>query len=100
MRISVGSSISARAISTSFCSPPDSEPARVVAALRDEREALGDLLGAAADEPRVAEDVAADQHVVPHGHQREEAALLRHVHDAGLEHAPRREARRSARRRT
>ena len=45
--ITFGSSISARAISTVFCSPPESEPARSRRRSRDQREALRELLGAA-----------------------------------------------------
>ena len=62
----------------------------IAAALPDQREALGELLGAAAHEPLVAHDVAADQDVVPDGHQREQAALLRYVHDSEREHLARR----------
>src|SRR5439155_20398687 len=67
-------------------------PRPVVAPLADEREPRRDRVRALSDEHAVAQDVAAHQHVVPYGHQREEAPLLRDVHDAALEHLRRREA--------
>ena len=66
------------------------ERARLVAPpLADQREALGEGLRPPPDEALVLEDVPADQQVVPDGHEREQASLLRDVHGAELEHLAR-----------
>jgi hypothetical protein len=59
-----------------------------VAALGDKREALGDLGGPSRDSLAVTADVRAHEHVVPDRHGREQAAFLRHMRDAEIEHGP------------
>ena len=84
-RMSAGSSISVRASSTCFCSPPEREPACAVRPSRDRSgRTRPPLVHPLAPGAGVAQQVAAHQQVVPHGHRREEAALLRHVHDPQL----------------
>ena len=90
MRMTFGSSISARAISISFCCAPRQRAGVVATPLADQGEALGERVGPPADEPLIAQDVAADQHVVPDGHEREQAALLGDVHGPEREHLSRR----------
>ena len=89
-RISFGSSISARAISTSFCWPPESAPARSCAPLaRRAGTAPRSPRPARCTSARSRSDVPAHQQVVPDRHQREQAPVLRDVHDAAREHAAR-----------
>ena len=77
-----------RAISTVFCSPPDSDAGQLVAAPGNDREALGDLGGPSRDRALIGVDVSAHEDVVPDRHRREQAALLRHVGEAAGEQGP------------
>ena len=92
-RIRLGSRISVRASSTCFCSPPDSEPACSWARSGADRERLGGRPRCGLRTSRWSLiRVAAHEQVVPDRHRREQAAILRHVHDAAAQPLPRRRA--------
>ena len=81
--ISLGRDISARAIATICCSPPESVPGELRAPLvadgEDRVDALEVLLRAAAVQVR------AELEVLEHGHRGEQPAVLRHDRDAATD---------------
>src|SRR5207244_3076388 len=66
---------------------------RFEASIANDRERLADLLQPALDQPAVSNRVGAHPDVLPDRHRREQAALLRHLHDAALQDGPRAQSR-------
>ena len=83
-----GSTIRQRAISTIRRWPPERLPARSCDALGHDRDELGHPVVAPGEQLLVpAQRVAAEQHVLPDGHLREQGLRLRHLGHALAEHA-------------
>ncbi len=82
MQISRGRPISARAMATICCSPPDSVPARLLDALGDAGEQCQHALVVLRDRGPVAPGERAHQQVLAHRHGAEQPPGLRHGADA------------------
>ena len=93
IRMSFGSSSSARAISSCFCWPPESAIAGSFALLAQDRELVHHLFDPALHPALVLGGDAAELEVVQHREVRHDVAALRHVGDAVGDHLRRRLAR-------